>query len=419
VTVSAEWPIVELGLGLSVRHGFAFKGEFFRDSGDLIVLTPGNFHEGGGFKLKSKEKFYDGPVPDGSLLRRGDVVVAMTEQSKGLLGSTATVPADETFLHNQRLGLLQVADPGLLDLRYCYHLLNSPEARNQIQATATGSKVRHTAPERIQAIRIPLPDVEYQVKVAGALDSVEASIRNNRRRIEVLEEMARLIYREWFVHFRFAGHEDVELVDSELGPVPEGWEYETLADAAHLVMGQSPKSEFYNDDGVGLPFHQGVTNFGTRYPEHKKWCTQENRIAEEGDVLLSVRAPVGRINVAPDRLVIGRGLAALRSRRDMQVFLFEALREVFTEEDAMGGGTIFNAVTKKDLKRIGLVRPPESVVEHFERNASAMFDLVGNLTRQNRVLAEARDLLLPRLISGELDVADLDLDLDLDLEPVA
>ncbi|MCA1703409.1 MAG: restriction endonuclease subunit S [Actinobacteria bacterium] len=215
-----EWPIMELGAGLSVKHGFAFMGEFFRDSGDLIVLTPGNFLEGGGFKLKSKEKFYDGPIPDGYLLRRGDVVVAMTEQSKGLLGSTATVPADATFLHNQRLGLLQVTDPGVLSLRYCYHLLNSPDARNQIQATATGSKVRHTAPERIESIRVALPDLAYQRKVASALDSVEVLIENNRRRIEILEEMARLIYREWFVHFRFPGHEDVEFVDSDLGPIP-------------------------------------------------------------------------------------------------------------------------------------------------------------------------------------------------------
>lgn len=257
--------------------------------------------------------------------------------------------------------------------------------------------------------------MRVQRTVATSLRAFDDLIENNRRRIEILEEMARLIYREWFVHFRFPGHEDVELVDSDLGPIPDGWDRESLADAADLVMGQSPKSEFYNDEGIGLPFHQGVTNFGNRYPEHKKWCTQEGRIAEEGDVLLSVRAPVGRINVAPDRLVIGRGLAALRSRRDTQVFLFETLREVFAEEDSMGGGTIFNAVTKKDLEQIALVRPSASVVASFENAVGPMFCLVGNLTRQNRVLTEARDLILPPLISGELDVSDL----DLDLEPVA
>lgn len=180
-------------------------------------------------------------------------------------------------------------------------------------------------------------------------------------------------------------------------------------------MGQSPKSEFYNSDGIGLPFHQGVTNFGVRYPEHKNWCTDENRIAEEGDILLSVRAPVGRINVAPERLVIGRGLAALRSRRGTQVHLFESLREVFSEEDSMGGGTIFKAVTKSDLERISLVRPPVGIVESFEGTVGPMFELVRNLTFQGRVLRQARDLLLPRLISGDLDVSEL----DLDLEPVA
>jgi len=256
-----EWPITKLGAGISVKHGFAFKGEFFHDSGDLIVLTPGNFFEAGGFKLKSKEKFYDGPVPEGYLLRRGDVVVAMTEQSKGLLGSTATIPADETFLHNQRLGLLQVTDPGLLDLRYCYHLLNSPDARNQIQATATGSKVRHTAPERIQSIRVALPDLEYQRKVAGALDSVESLIENNRRRIEILEEKARLIYREWFVHFRFPGHEDVELVDSNLGPIPDGWKVRPLSAVLELAYGKALKADDRRGGDVAVYGSGGIVGW--------------------------------------------------------------------------------------------------------------------------------------------------------------
>ena len=102
---SPDWKTRELGAGMRVKHGFGFKGEYFSDSGELIVLTPGNFLEEGGFKLKSKEKFYDGPVPDGYLLGRGDVVVAMTEQSKGLLGSTATLPSDDT------LSLIHISEP--------------------------------------------------------------------------------------------------------------------------------------------------------------------------------------------------------------------------------------------------------------------------------------------------------------------
>ena len=218
-----EWRQTQLGEALDVRHGFAFKGEHFCESGELIVMTPGNFQDEGGFKAKSgKEKYYDGPIPSGYLLSSGDVVVAMTEQTLGLLGSTATIPASGRYLHNQRLGLLRVTDPDKLDLRFCYHLLNAPAVRHQIQATATGSKVRHTAPERIRAVHVALPNLRIQQTVAGILDAVDGLIENSRRRVDLLEQMAQAIYREWFVRFRFPGRDADRLVDSPLGPVAEG-----------------------------------------------------------------------------------------------------------------------------------------------------------------------------------------------------
>lgn len=297
------------------------------------------------------------------------------------------------------------------DPRFVAYLLEALDLAGLVASAAVpGINRNHLHP-----LIVRIPDVDLQRQLAGTMAAFDDLIENNRQRMALLDEMARLTYREWFVHFRFPGHEEVELVESSLGSIPENWDSETLVDAARLVMGQSPRSEFYNDQRVGFPFHQGVTNFGARYPEHKKWCTQEKRVAEQGDVLLSVRAPVGRINVAPDRLVIGRGLAAVRSKRDAQVFLFETLREVFAEEDSMGGGTIFKAVTRKDLERIGLVRPPEAVVAAFESTVGPMFNLVANLEQQNRALIDARDLLLPRLISGDLDVSEF----HLDLEPVA
>ena len=219
-----EWREITLGEALDVRHGFAFKGEYFRDEGDLVLLTPGNFQEFGGFKPKSgKEKYYDGPVPAGYLLSEGDVVVAMTEQSQGLLGSTATIPASGRYLHNQRLGLLRLTDRTKLDLRFCYHLMNAEVVRSQIQATATGSKVRHTAPERICGLHVRVPPVSVQRLVAGILDSFDGLIENNQRRIELLGQMVQGIYREWFVHYRYPGHEDDAQVDSPFGPIPEFW----------------------------------------------------------------------------------------------------------------------------------------------------------------------------------------------------
>ena len=293
------------------------------------------------------------------------------------------------------------------DERFIAYLLESLDLGSLVSSAAVpGINRNHLHP-----LRVRVPDRSRQASIAAALGACDDLIENTRRRIEMLEETARLLYREWFVHFRYPGQEEVELIDSDLGPIPEGWGETRLAEACSLVMGQSPKSEYYNDLGEGLPFHQGVTDFGRRFPTHTKWTTLGNRVAEPGDILFSVRAPVGRINVAPDRLVVGRGLSAIRALDEHQNFLLMQLKDKFAVEDSIGGGTIFNAVTKKDMESIVLLKPTSFVVGEFEAVVSPMADLVANLSRQNAALRDARDLLLPRLISGEMDVSELDLGL--------
>ena len=293
--------------------------------------------------------------------------------------------------------------------RFLFYYLGLPQTIGWLQGHAVGATMSNLSAGVVQQLPVRYPPTVVQDAAIGVLDAVEILIENNRRRIEILEEMARLLYREWFVHFRFPGHEDTQLVDSDVGPVPEGWSQTRLAEACSLVMGQSPKSKYYNDIGEGLPFHQGVSDFGHRFPTHTKWTTVDKRVAEPGDILFSVRAPVGRINVAPDRLVVGRGLSAIRAIDEHQNFLLMQLKDKFAVEDSIGGGTIFNAVTKKDMESIVLLRPSSLVVGEFEAAVAPMADLVANLSQQNIALREARDLLLPRLVAGTLDVSELDL----------
>ena len=405
----SEWDEVEVGDLCRIKHGHAFKGEFFEDDGCFLVLSPGNFLATGGLQLRDgKETFYSGEFSNEYLLEEGDLVIAMTDlkQEAPILGSVLRIPESGRFLHNQRLGLVQdIADE--VDPDFLYYLLNDQSVRWWLRATATGSTVRHTAPERIYRAKVRLPPIAVQEAIGASLRALDDLTENNRRRIEILEETARLLYQEWFVHFRYPGHEDVDLVDSDLGPIPEAWSRTCLAEACLLVMGESPKSKYYNDIGEGLPFHQGVTDFGRRFPTHTKWTTLGNRVAEPGDILFSVRAPVGRINLAPDRLVVGRGLSAIRDLDEHQNFLLMQLKDQFTVEDSIGSGTIFNAVTKKDMESIVLLKPTSFVIGAFEAVVAPMADLVANLSRQNVALQEAHDLLLPRLVSGEVDVSEL------------
>jgi type I restriction enzyme S subunit len=278
-----------------------------------------------------------------------------------------------------------------------------------ISGYITGAAQPKLTQENLKRIALRLPPLPTQRKIAAILSAYDNLIENNTRRIRILEEMAQDIYREWFIHFRYPGHQQARFTDSPLGRIPEGWEVVKLNDVCHLTMGQSPKSEFYNTNGIGLPFHQGVTDFGDRFPAERLYCAVEARIAEQGDILFSVRAPVGRINIANMRMVIGRGLSAIRHKAGYQWFAYHLLKENFKEEDTMGGGTIFKSVTKNDMERIVFMLPVEALTQQFEQLVEPLDKHIENLTKRNTTLRRTRDLLLPRLISGELDVSELDI----------
>jgi type I restriction enzyme S subunit len=320
---------------------------------------------------------------------------------------------DRESFTNQQINSV-IVDTNEHEPYFVYSLLRT--LKDDIVGIAGGAATPIVNKSAFSNFRVVVPSLHIQCKIAGILSAYDDLIENNTRRIAILEEMAQAIYREWFVDFRFPGHEKVKLIDSTRGKIPNGWEVKSLSDLCLLTMGQSPSSEFYNETGEGLPFHQGVTNFGDRYPTHITYTTVTSRLAEKDDVLFSVRAPVGRLNIADTRLVMGRGVSAIRHRGHKQVFLFHQLRQRFEEEDTMGGGTIFKSVTKEDMQKIALISPPLALVDHFETAVGGHFQLYHNLTSRNRLLRQTRDLLLPKLISGQLDVEELDIETG---EPVA
>ena len=234
--------------------------------------------------------------------------------------------------------------------------------RGQIRATASGTKVRHTSPKRIYRICVSIPSVPVQQRISDTLSAYDDLIENNRRRIVLLEKAARLLYREWFVHFRFPGHGRSKFIDN----VPEGWKERTLVELAEVVMGQSPKSRFYNNAGHGLPFHQGVSDYGFRFVSHRVFSSTVTKIAEAGDILISVRAPVGRIKFTRDRIVLGRGLAAIRSRTGHQSFLLYAVKNHFYAKDIIGTGAIYAATNKKALGGQVFLEPSAVPLQEFE-----------------------------------------------------
>lgn len=360
------------------------------------------------FVIDKKGLLFIGDTFDAKLrkssLSTGDVVVVRT----GYPGTAAVIP--ESLNGANCADLVVVTPSDRLNPHMLAGLFNSAYGKHAVKSQLVGSAQQHFNVGAAKAMRIRLPNRASQDRIANVLLSLNSLIENNRRRVEVLEEMARSIYREWFVKFRYPGHEDVSLVDSDFGPIPEGWKVSPLGSIAEITMGQSPKSEFYNTNGVGKPFHQGVADFGSHFPRTRKWCTVEGRSASDGDVLISVRAPVGRINVADTNTTIGRGLAAVRAKNDRQELLLGHLRNAFAEEDAIGNdGAIFKSLGKAELASVPVMDAPAAVADAANNILSDNFTMIRALSQSARRLASLRDLLLPRLVTGQIDVSTLDL----------
>jgi type I restriction enzyme S subunit len=426
--MAAEWQVNSLAELIDVKHGYAFNGEFIHDEprGD-ILLTPGNFAIGGGFK-GDKFKYYDGPVPKEFVLQKGELLVTMTDLSKqaDTLGYPAFVPACEhgrRYLHNQRLGKVLIKAQQELDTRFLHYLLRSAAYRHEVLASATGTTVKHTSPERIKQFRFNRPPLAEQRAIAHILGTLDDRIELNRRINETLEAMARTLFRSWFVDFdpvraKATGRDPglpkpladlfpASFVDSDLGKIPEGWDVASVDDEFELVMGQSPPGDTYNEIGEGLPFYQGRADFDSRFPKRRVYCTAPTRLAKAGNTLISVRAPVGDINMARETCGIGRGVAAAIHKSGSRSFTYQFMRGLHTAfVQFEAEGTVFGSITKKDFHAIPCVAPPRNAIAVFEKVVSPVDDRIETATLESRSLAFLRDFLLPKLISGELRVGD-------------
>jgi len=404
-----SWVEGKIGDFVEIKHGFAFKSEFFTDEGELVVLTPGNCHERGGFRSKGeKEKFYRGPVPDGYLLEEGELVVVMTDlvSTAPVLGGAFTIPEGNRFLHNQRLGLIEVTDPSRIDKRFLYHLLNTNGYRAQVRGSASGATVRHTAPGRIKECRVRYPrDIRVQAKVADILSAYDDLIENNRRRIALLEEAARLLYREWFVHFRFPGHEHVPLTDG----LPEGWERRTLGDVVYVVKDTVRPADFAEDD-----IHIGLEHIPRRSFTLADWepaadlASGKTRFGE-GDILFCKIRPYFhksgftlRTGLASSDAIVWR----VKDSEDWPLVVCATSSDHFiaVASKTVREGSKMPRADEKVLKGYLIPKPTEGLLSVFNDTILPITQQCKTLALQNRALAQARDILLPRLMNGEITV---------------
>ena len=380
---------------------------------------------GGGTPSKAKEEYWNGDIPWLSVKDMKDDAYRLettqdTITMSGVQNSSTNIIPKGTIIVSTRMGLGRclinsvdmainqdlkalIIDEKIVYRDYLFYVLKFKS--EEILAMGSGTTVKGIRLDDLKSIEINLPPLKTQQKIASLLSNYDRLIENNTQRITLLESMAEELYKEWFVRLRFPGYEDVEVLDG----VPEGWERKALIDIARLVMGQSPKSDAYNQDKNGLPFHQGVTNYGFRFPSNKTWSIEGKRYGEKGDILFSVRAPVGRLNIASEKIIIGRGISSIRHKKEWNSFLLYALKDIFFEDDLMGNGSIFSSVTKKDMENILIVEAETSIMDKLNSVIEPIDNEIEVLLHKNQTLKQTRDLLLPRLMSGKLNVEDLDI----------
>ena len=383
-------------------------------NGQIPWLSVADFNHGYRYVHFSEKTITPKAIEESSttLLKKGQLIIS----ARGTVGVIAQLGRDMAF--NQSCYGITAKDD-LTTNDFLYYLLNH-EVRRLKQMTH-GAVFDTITRDTFDQISVDLPPLPAQQFIARILGSLDDKIELNRKMNETLEAMARAIFQSWFVNFdpvRAKAEGSDTKLPAEIAAlfpngfeeidgrkVPRGWGVVPLSDSFDVRMGQSPPGTTYNENGEGIPFFQGRTDFGFRYPSVRVYCTAPTRFAEAGDTLVSVRAPVGDINLTIEKCCIGRGVAAVRHKTGSRSFTYYQMlsfKDIFAVFESEG--TVFGSIAKTDFNSIECITPPDEIVKKFEEIAFPIDQKIENNEQQSRTLAQIRDALLPKLMSGELRV---------------
>lgn len=366
---------MKLGEILSVKHGWAFKGEYFAEDGEQSILTPGNFFEKGGFKPNNgKERYYTGTYPKEYLCHKGDLIVAMTQQAEGLLGSTALVPENNKYLHNQRIGLI-TCDEKRLNKLFAYYLFMTKSVREQLERSSSGTKVKHTSPEKIYDVEVEIPDVISQQKIANLLWSIDEKIANNNAINDNLEQQMYLIFENMMAKAATHKLSGEYTIAQNLATVVTGKE-----DANFSVP--NGKYKFFTCSNTPLLCDEYVFD------------SSSILIAGNGD--FNVKHYSGKFNayqrtyvLTPDKKYFG--LLYLASLYRINSF------------KSRSSGSIVKFITKSDVENIPVFIPNDMF---YLQELNKLIYLQEQNKLENELLVNLRDWLLPMLMNGQATISD-------------
>ena len=397
--------ITTLGEHVATQKGFAFKSAWFCDSGRPVV--------------KVKDFTADSVDPDEVThvsdeiaaqylkyqLRTGDVVIqtvgSWPSAPASVVGKCVRIPRSvDRALLNQNA--VKISPSSSLDGGFLYYLLKNPAFGEYIVGTAQGAASQAAITlEAIRAYKISVPDLATQRKIAGTLSAYDDLLENNLRRIKILEKMAQSLYREWFVHFRFPGHESARFTDSSLGQIPKGWEVMSFSQTAEFLNGFAFKPRHLGGEGKPIikikELKNGITNDTPRYDGDEiapKYCVQN------GDLLFSWSADLEAYIWKSGDGYLNQHLFSVAPRSGItKTFLFFALKERMQEFRNRSLGTTMRHIKRSALDEVEVLLPPAELRLKFEALASSTLQMQGTLEMRNQNLRSTRNLLLPKLLN--------------------
>ena len=346
---------------------------------------------------------------------KGMVAITKDSETRDDIG-VATYIADD--FKNVVLGYhcaLITPNPAIVDGKYLNAFMHTRYIQKYFENNASGSGQRYTlSNDTIGNIPVLLPSIDEQHTIGKVLADIDRKIELNKRINDNLEAMAKQLYDYWFVQFDFP-NEDGKPYKSSGGAmvwneklkreIPQGWSNGVLSDVANITMGQSPDGSSYNEDGEGIIFYQGSTDFGLRFPDIRQYTTSPSRYANKGDILMSVRAPVGALNIANNDCCIGRGLSALSSKIGSMTHLYYLMNDFRLKFEGMNSaGTTFGSITKDELFSLSVIIPTKSVISEFEQVGEPIFDKQMIIGEEINALTKQRNELLPFLMNGQASV---------------
>ncbi len=286
------------------------------------------------------------------------------------------------------------AKPGVSDAQFVYYLATSPEFRQVAIKSMVGSSGRQRVQQPVlENLELVVPELPEQKRIGGFLATIDDKIALNAKINDNLEQQAKALYQQMFIK----------------NTSPD-WVEGSLRDIADITMGQSPSGSSYNEDGIGAIFFQGRAEFSFRFPTIRLYTTEPKRMACANDILMSVRAPVGDLNIAHTDCCIGRGLAAIHSKTNHPSFVLYTMFSLRKQLDVFNGeGTVFGSINRNSLNDMPILIPSDETIEEFERIVAPMDVAIRNNYDEICRLQAIRDTLLPRLMSGELDISELDI----------